>query len=642
MATEGQYFVYMKRRILALIMFVLSITSYAQVTTFFYGRDKVQSKNETAALYSVAIYENQTLVTVELIPTKNRSRMNFWSSRNTYIIVGNGMELPIIGFLNNNNEIYTDPFSGTWGWGNVKKDQKYYYTMVFAGKIPPGVTNFTLIDKGTYDGAHGYGFSNYTLNNPCIGGTSWSEFSVKQNADNNNDGICGIYEGSDSQGYKLGCIKQNGEYILIYLGSREPMAWWQVGDTKARLRPSATNGFFKADWYMANKTVESNSYVVFDGGSMKTVIDNDETFYLKMYPTSSARGVLSSGTEKWSGTGFALNNGYIATNYHVVENAKSIKVQGIRGSFNNEYNATVVSTDKFNDLAIIKINDSRFNGFGTIPYRIKTSTSEVGEDVFVLGYPLTTTMGDEIKLTTGVISSKTGFQGDVSLYQISAPIQPGNSGGPLFDGKGNLIGIVNAKHRGAENVSYAIKASYLNNLVESASTRPLLPTNNSVSGMSLSNKVKSLKNFVFMITCSNISSGSSTYNSNSGHSISGTSSSNKTYNYPSVSSRYDKSLTLISVVIKSNETVLTISCKNDLAGGWMNIDRNAYIVANGSRYTLTKIEGIAYSPNCTYFSYQGESKTFKLHFQAIPKNTTSIDFIENASSEWRLYGIRLK
>ena len=632
----------MKSRILVMVMMLLSITSYAQVTTMFYGRDKVQSKNETAALYSVAIYDNQTWVTIELIPTKNRSRMNYWSSRNTYIIVGNGMELPIIGFLDNNNEIDAAPFSGNWGWSNVKKDQKYHYTMVFAGKIPPGVTNFTLKDKGTYSGAHGYGFSNYTLNNPRTGATSWSEYSVKQNADNNNDGICGIYEGSDNTGYKLGCVKQNGEYILIYLGSRERMAWWQVGDTKARLRSSATNGFFKADWYMANKTVESNSYVVFDGGSMKTVIDNDETFYLKMYPTSSAGGGLSSGTEKWSGTGFALNNGYIATNYHVVENAKSIKVQGIRGSFNTEYNATVISTDKFNDLAIIKINDSRFNGFGTIPYRVKTSTSEVGEDVFVLGYPLTTTMGDEIKLTTGVISSKTGFQGDVSLYQISAPIQPGNSGGPLFDGNGNLIGIVNAKHRGAENVSYAIKASYLNNLVESASTLSLLPTNNSVSGMSLSNKVKSLKNFVFMITCSNISSGSSTYSSNSGYSNNGTSSSDKTYNYPSVSNRHDKSLTLISVVVKSNETVLTISCKNDLAGGWMNIDRNAYIVANGSRYTLTGTEGIAYSPNYTYFSYQGESKTFKLHFQAIPKNTTSIDFIENATSQWRLYGISLK
>ena len=622
-------------------MLLLSITSYAQVTTNFYGRNKVQSKNETAALYSVAIYDNQTRVTVELIPTKNRSRMNYWSSRNTYIIVGNGMELPIIGFLDNNNEIDTAPFSGNWGWSNVKKDQKYYYTMVFAGKIPPGVTNFTLKDKGTYDGAHGYGFSNYTLNNPRTGSTSWSEFSVKQNADSNNDGICGIYEGSDNTGYKLGCVKQNGEYVLIYLGSRERMTWWQIGDTKAKLRPSATNGFFKADWYMADKTINSNSYIVFDGGSMKTVIGSEETFYLKMYPTASSSGGLSAGTEKWSGTGFALNNGYIATNYHVVENAKSIKVQGIRGAFNTEYNATVVSTDKFNDLAIIKINDSRFNGFGTIPYRVKTSTSEVGEDVFVLGYPLTTTMGDEIKLTTGVISSKTGFQGDVSLYQISAPIQPGNSGGPLFDGNGNLIGIVNAKHRGAENVSYAIKASYLNNLVESASSISLLPSNNSVSGMSLSNKVKSLRNFVFMITCSNSSNGSSAYSSNSGYSNNGTSSSDKTFNYPSVSSRYDNSLTLISVVIKSYETVLTISCKND-AGGWMNIDEKAYIVANGSKYKLTGTEGIAYSPNYTYFSYQGESKTFKLHFQAIPKNTTSIDFIENATSSWRLYGISLK
>ena len=455
--------------------------------------------------------------------------MNYWTSQNTYIIVGNNMELPIVGFkrtINGESRIDTSPFSGNWGWDHVKVGQKYYYTMVFSGKIPPGVTNFTLKDKGNYNGAHGFGWSNYTLNNPRTGATSWTEFSVKQNADSNNDGICGIYEGSDNTGYKLGCVKQNGEYRLIYLGSRERMVWWQIGDTKAVLRPSATNGFFKADWYMANKTLESNSYVVFDGGSMKTVIDNDETFYLKMYPTSSSSGGLATGTEKWSGTGFALNNGYIATNYHVVENAKSIKVQGIRGSFNTEYNATVISTDKFNDLAIIKINDSRFNGFGTIPYRVMTSTSEVGEDVFVLGYPLTTTMGDEIKLTTGVISSKTGFQGDVSLYQISAPIQPGNSGGPLFDGNGNLIGIVNAKHRGAENVSYAIKASYLNNLVESASNISLLPNNNAVSGMSLSNKVKSLKNFVFMITCSNSDSGGNSYSY-----IGGGNSSGNTINY---------------------------------------------------------------------------------------------------------------
>lgn len=633
MATGGHDFVYMKSRILALFMLLLSITSYAQVTTYFYGRNKVQSKNETAALYSVAIYDNQTWVTVELIPTKNRSRMNYWSSSNTYIIVGNGMELPIIGFLDNNNEIDTAPFSGNWGWSNVKKDQKYYYTMVFAGKIPPGVTNFTLKDKGTYGGAHGYGFSNYTLNNPRTGATSWSEYSVKQNADSNNDGLCGIYEGSDNTGYKLGCVKQNGEYLLVYLGSREQMAWWQIGDTKARLRPSATNGFFKADWYMANKTLESNSYVVFDGGSMKTVIGSEETFYLKMYPTASSSGGVVTGTEKWSGTGFALNNGYIATNYHVVENAKSIKVQGIRGSFNTEYNATVISTDKFNDLAIIKINDSRFNGFGTIPYRVKTSTSEVGEDVFVLGYPLTTTMGDEIKLTTGVISSKTGFQGDVSLYQISAPIQPGNSGGPLFDGNGNLIGIVNAKHQGAENVGYAIKTSYLRNLMESATSQNFLPTNNSISGQALTGKVKSIKNFVFMIKCSNREHSSQDYR--------------RPYNANSSKWEYrttneNRKCKIVKVETTSIETKVYFEYEFEgINGEWCSISRDTYIEANGTTLKLKSAQGISYSPEYTYYN-GNRTIWFTLTFPALPKNSTIFNLIEPGGSSWKFYDVKSK
>lgn len=207
--------------------------------------------------------------------------------------------------------------------------------------------------------------------------------------------------------------------------------------------------------------------------------------------------------KEWTGTGFALKNGYVVTNYHVIENAKSINLQGINGDFSKQYNATIVATDKYNDLALLQIVDNNFKGFGSIPYNVKTSVSEVGEDIFVLGYPLTSSMGNEIKLTTGVISSKTGFQGDVSLYQISAPIQPGNSGGPLFDNKGNLVGIVNAKHKGAENVGYAIKTSYLKNLIESSISTSILPNNNQTAGLPLTEKVKSLKNYVFMISCSN-------------------------------------------------------------------------------------------------------------------------------------------
>ncbi len=219
-------------------------------------------------------------------------------------------------------------------------------------------------------------------------------------------------------------------------------------------------------------------------------------------------------SQEWSGSGFALKDGFIVTNYHVIENAETIWIHGIKGDFPTKYSAKVVATDKFNDIALLKVSDSNFTGFGTIPYNVKTSVSDVGEDIFVLGYPLTSTMGEEIKLTTGVISSRTGFQGDVSLYQISAPIQPGNSGGPLFDYKGNLVGIVSSKHTGAENVGYAIKTSYLRNLIESTVSKNILPTNAQTATLPLTEKIKVLKNFVFMISCSGRTASGSSYANN--------------------------------------------------------------------------------------------------------------------------------
>lgn len=229
---------------------------------------------------------------------------------------------------------------------------------------------------------------------------------------------------------------------------------------------------------------------------------------LKKYPTRSMyEAAFKKATEeaslpqKWTGSGFALKDGYVVTNNHVIENAKSIKIRGIKGDFSQSYNASVAISDKNNDIALIKINDSNFQGFGNIPYAIASTTSEVGEDVFVLGYPLTATMGDEIKYTTGVISSKTGFQGDISLYQISAPIQPGNSGGPLFDSKGNIIGIVSSKHSEAENVGYAIKSLFLRSLIESYSSVPIIPDKLTIATNTRPDQIKIVKPFVFLIEC---------------------------------------------------------------------------------------------------------------------------------------------
>ncbi len=229
--------------------------------------------------------------------------------------------------------------------------------------------------------------------------------------------------------------------------------------------------------------------------------------FIKTYPTYSmyTEAEKKKETEKneslaWTGSGFALLEGYVVTNYHVVDKANSIRVYGVNGEYNNTYNATLIATDKVNDLAILKLEGNvQPNG---LPYSIKTFVSDVGEDVWVLGYPLTSTMGDEIKLTTGVISAKSGYEGDVAMYQISAPVQPGNSGGPVFDSKGNLIGIVCAHHRGAENVSYAIKSAYLRNLIESSLNHDVLPHVNKLSALNLANKVKNVKDYVYYIKCS--------------------------------------------------------------------------------------------------------------------------------------------
>ena len=228
--------------------------------------------------------------------------------------------------------------------------------------------------------------------------------------------------------------------------------------------------------------------------------------FFKYYPTEKMYSEAFNKQEEkhnmpkqWTGSGFALQEGYVVTNYHVVDGAKNITIQGTKDIFSESVDAQIVATDKDNDLALLKIKGN--SPEISLPYSIKTFTSDVGEDIWVLGYPLTSTMGDEIKLTTGVISSRSGYEGSVSMYQLSAPAQPGNSGGPVFDKEGNLIGIVCSKHREAENATYAIKTYCLRNLVESSINHDILPHTNTMSGKDLPEKVKDVKKYVYYINC---------------------------------------------------------------------------------------------------------------------------------------------
>lgn len=522
----------MNQKILLIALLVcFSINGIAQdATTNFSNLRWVESKqlDQMGALYSVKLSSTFTYVTIAIKPTKNKKRQNYWTSKNTYVISGSA-KLPLLGALGNDNTFHDCTYNDGWGWNDVKKDQILYYTLLFSGRIPEGSTSFSLVDEATY--GRGYSFTNYTINNPVTKAII-DESYCRSNADTYNDGICGIYEEIGGNKYRIACIKYEGSYYLIYLSSGDKYSWWFQGDTKAVLEESATLGLFKATWVMQNKTLENNAYVTFDGKVMKSYLPDgvpSESTYMKMYPTASSgsesnSGGIASGGSEWSGSGFALKNGYIVTNFHVVDGAKSILVRGVNGNASSDFAARVVATDQTNDLAIIEISDSRFTGFGTIPYSIRSQIADVGEEVWVLGYPLTQVLGNEIKLTNGVVSSRSGFQGDISTYQISAPVQPGNSGGPLFDSRGNIVGIVNAGVPGAENVGYAIKTSYLRNLADSYSLTSSLPTSNTISSLELKDQVKKVNNYVYLLLCSSVERNNSSFSNNNARKASGTSS----------------------------------------------------------------------------------------------------------------------
>lgn len=365
---------------------------------------------------------------------------------------------------------------------------------------------------------------------------------------------------------------------------------------------------------------------------------------------------------EWGGTGFALKDGYVVTNYHVVEDADLISIHGIKGNFQSDYEAEVIAIDKHNDIALLKITSDSFSGFGNIPYSVNTTTSEVGEEIFVLGYPLTSTMGNEIKLTTGVVSSKTGFQGDVSLYQISAPVQPGNSGGPLFDSRGNLIGIVSSRHQGAENVGYAVKTAYLRNLLESCASASLLPSNNQGSNLPLTEKVKNVKDFIFMIKCHKRQQQTlvETQSSRDKYNIDSETISKNTPNsfspiYKHTADGFEienlyyrkqknnKGLKIVKVEITTEHMVVELECDNSIAryrefSISPNIHLATIIPIKGN---LLKAEGIPVEPNKYKFASMNEKKRFRLFFHKLPKEVEWFHLIDNDYNLLNFYEIRL-
>lgn len=202
---------------------------------------------------------------------------------------------------------------------------------------------------------------------------------------------------------------------------------------------------------------------------------------------------IDNRTVKGSGTGFLISeNGYIVTCYHVVEGSKEIFVE-IK---DKDYPAQLVSFDKENDIAILKVKNITFD---TLYIKFNDKPIQVSEEIFTLGYPLALAgMGNKIKYVDGKISSKTGYNNSIHSFQTTLPVQPGNSGSPVFNQQGQLIGLINAKIKEGDNVSYVIKSPLINNLLLSMDETPSMHPQD-ISNKSKEEKIKDLSQNIFLI-----------------------------------------------------------------------------------------------------------------------------------------------
>jgi S1-C subfamily serine protease len=184
--------------------------------------------------------------------------------------------------------------------------------------------------------------------------------------------------------------------------------------------------------------------------------------YVSNLPEASAQKRTSQGYS--IGTGFFVSSdGYLITANHVVADAQEVAIKPRSGDI---FPATLVGTDPANDIALLKAKTSA-NPLMVAP----TNDVSVGEDVLTVGYPLLLLEGQQQKATFGHINALSGEHDDIRFLQTDAAVQPGNSGGPLLDEKGRVIGVIagmldplaTLKLSGAmpQNVNYAIKGDYI-------------------------------------------------------------------------------------------------------------------------------------------------------------------------------------
>lgn len=345
--------------------------------------------------------------------------------------------------------------------------------------------------------------------------TMWDETSIKHYLDtcSSLSEIEGVYKSVITKHtgyYKIGIIRDGYLFKAIIIESDNE--WWEKGEVKG-IFEKGNLSLYSTRFYLINRR-PIETFATYDSKGV-LVIDLDNTIgeklsFIKLYPevqSTPPKTSTQKPTDSWkaSGTGFFISkDGYIATNAHVISGHHRITVEVLINDKVVQCEAREVISDAVNDIAIIKIEDTNFSPFSSLPYTIENNIN-IGGEVYTIGFPLNSIMGTNCKVTNGIISASTGIDDDIRYYQITVPIQPGNSGGPLINKNGNIVGITSARLNGnavgvkVENVNYAVKSPYLLNIINMVPRIDTLPKKSLLIGRSMEEQIAIWKNYICLI-----------------------------------------------------------------------------------------------------------------------------------------------
>lgn len=219
----------------------------------------------------------------------------------------------------------------------------------------------------------------------------------------------------------------------------------------------------------------------------------------KLEADAIAEGKKPLIVSKFSGTGFLVdvNNNYIITNAHVALEAKNeLIVENKKGE---QFAVDAVYVDKERDIAILRINDKSFKKLAPIPFQIRKSNAQLGEQIYMLGFPK-----QEIVYDEGYVSARNGHNLDTLYCQLSTTANAGSSGAPVITKNGDLIGVLTSKKTNTQGVVYAIKSVNILRAIEEAkkldpNASIKITSTAGLKGLKREDQIAKMENYVFMI-----------------------------------------------------------------------------------------------------------------------------------------------